>query len=32
VTAGFAGEEAELLIFSPRLGEPPLDTRDYFWP
>src|SRR5512144_3128947 len=24
--------EAELLIFSPRLAEPPLEERDRFWP
>src|SRR3954463_15645825 len=24
--------EAELLIFSPRLAEPPLEKRDDFWP
>jgi len=24
-------EEAELLIFSPRLDEPPTETRDEFW-
>ena len=26
------GEQAELLIFSPRLDEPPTETRDDFWP
>ena len=25
-------EEAELLIFSPRLAAPPLEKRDQFWP
>jgi mannose-6-phosphate isomerase-like protein (cupin superfamily) len=25
-------EEAELLIFSPRLAAPPLEKRDGFWP
>jgi mannose-6-phosphate isomerase-like protein (cupin superfamily) len=25
-------EEAELLIFSPRLGEPPTEMQDEFWP
>jgi mannose-6-phosphate isomerase-like protein (cupin superfamily) len=25
-------EEAELLIFSPRLDEPPTETQDEFWP
>ncbi|MFL5518471.1 MAG: hypothetical protein ACJ8DJ_20130, partial [Gemmatimonadales bacterium] len=26
------GEEAQLLVFSTRLAEPPLETRDDFWP
>ena len=25
-------KEAELLIFSPRLAEPPLEQLDNFWP
>ena len=25
-------DEAQLLIFSPRLAEPPFETRDDFWP
>jgi hypothetical protein len=25
-------DEAQLLIFSPRLTEPPLETRNDFWP